>query len=169
MWVAQSRIVQSIKASLYYEIYSEAPCVVMIPDGFETHICYCKNVPDFGQAGYRVSVMDLRGHFQSPYKAGDLSFRNHSGVRILANTALPEGIPQEAALYYGMLSFVWDLLPLTVQNRPDGKIPIDAFGQYGWGGHALRVVPSHVVVFIVFGVGADHEAGFVQRAAIAKK
>jgi CubicO group peptidase (beta-lactamase class C family) len=82
---------------------------------------------------------------------------------------LPAGAPPEAALYYGFQTFVWDLLPKTVAAPPGGKIPIDAFGHYGSGGYALRVVPSRDVVFISMGVGADDEMGFVKRAAAFKK
>jgi 3-oxoadipate enol-lactonase len=77
MWVAESRIAQSNKAEIYYEVYGEGPCVIMVPGGFETHIAFYGNVPAFVQAGYKVITTNLRGHFQSPCKTGDLSFLHH--------------------------------------------------------------------------------------------
>lgn len=78
MWVAESRLVQSDKAKIYYEVYGTGPCILMIPGGFETHLGYYRNVPAFVQAGYKVITTNLRGHFQSPCKTGDLSFLNHA-------------------------------------------------------------------------------------------
>lgn len=77
MWVAESRIAKSTKAEIYYEVYGEGPCVLMIPGGFETHLAFYQNVPAFVQAGYKVITTNLRGHFQSPCKTGDLSFIHH--------------------------------------------------------------------------------------------
>lgn len=85
------------------------------------------------------------------------------------NTPNEPGAPPEAALYYGFQTFVWDLLPKTVAAPPSGKIPIDAFGHYGFGGNALRVVPSRDLVFVSIGVGADDEMGFLKRIAAFKK
>lgn len=78
MWVAESRIAQSTNADIYYEVYGQGPCILMIPGGFETHLGYYRNVPAFVQAGYKVITTNLRGHFQSPCKTGHLSFLNHA-------------------------------------------------------------------------------------------
>ena len=103
MWVAESRIVQSTKASIYYEVYGTGPCVVMIPGGFETHICFYKNVADFVQSGYTVITTNLRGHFQSPCKAGDLSFRYHpDDIQAVLDQ---EGIERAALLGWSMGGF----------------------------------------------------------------
>jgi pimeloyl-ACP methyl ester carboxylesterase len=103
MWVAESRVAESTKASIYYEIYGEGPCVVMIPGGFETHVCFYKNIPTFVQAGYTVIATNLRGHFQSPCKAGDLSFRYHPDD-ILA-VLDQEGIGRAALIGWSMGGF----------------------------------------------------------------
>lgn len=103
MWVAESRIAQSTKANIYYEIYGSGPCVVMIPGGFETHICYYKNIPAFVQAGYTVISTNLRGHFQSPCKTGDLSFRHHTDD--IAAVLDQESIQQAALIGWSMGGF----------------------------------------------------------------
>ncbi len=78
MWLAESRIAHSTKAEIYYEVYGAGPCIIMVPGGFETHLAFYRNVPAFVQAGYKVITTNLRGHFQSPCKTGDLSFLNHA-------------------------------------------------------------------------------------------
>ncbi|NJS13283.1 MAG: alpha/beta hydrolase [Sphingopyxis sp.] len=103
MWVAESRIAQSTKAEIYYEIYGTGPCVVMIPGGFETHVCFYKNIPAFVQAGYTVIATNLRGHFQSPCKTGDLSFRNHPDD--IAAVLDQEGIYRAALIGWSMGGF----------------------------------------------------------------
>jgi pimeloyl-ACP methyl ester carboxylesterase len=78
MWVPESGLASSYRASIYYEVYGEGPCVLFVPGGFETHLAYWKNVPAFVQAGYRVITTNLRGHFQSPCAPQDLDFRHHA-------------------------------------------------------------------------------------------
>ena len=103
MWVAESRIAQSTKASIYYEVYGNGPCVIMIPGGFETHVCFYKNVSDFVQSGYTVITTNLRGHFQSPCKQGDLSFRYHADdIQAVLDQ---EGIERAALLGWSMGGF----------------------------------------------------------------
>jgi CubicO group peptidase (beta-lactamase class C family) len=80
----------------------------------------------------------------------------------------PPGAPPEAALYYGFMSFVWDLRPADfVQPNPAG-IPVDAFGHYGWGGSALRVVPSRDVVLVAVGFGATEDIDMLRKDASFK-
>lgn len=153
---------------------------ILSPTGMtKTELEFDKKGAWYGSSGVRWSACDLARFGQLLLRDGQWD-----GAQILPtgwvdqmrtpsestlNKELPKATPQEAALYYGMHTFVWDLLPSTVANPPQGKIPVDAFGHYGWGGHALRVVPSRDVVFIAFGVGADHETGFIRRADTAKK
>lgn len=77
MWVPESGLAASHRASIYYEAYGSGPCVVFVPGGFETHLAYWKNVPAFVHAGYRVITTNLRGHFQSPCADSDLAFVLH--------------------------------------------------------------------------------------------
>lgn len=103
MWVAESRIAQSTKARIYYEVYGSGPCVVMIPGAFETHVCFYKNIPAFVQAGYTVIATNLRGHFQSPCKTGDLGFRYHpDDIEAVLDQ---EGINQAALVGWSMGGF----------------------------------------------------------------
>jgi CubicO group peptidase (beta-lactamase class C family) len=81
---------------------------------------------------------------------------------------LPPGAPPEAALYYGFMSFVWDLRPADFAKPKSTGIPVDAFGHYGWGGSALRVVPSRDVVLVAVGSGATEDAEMLRKDASFK-
>lgn len=79
-------------------------------------------------------------------------------------TPLPPGYPNDAAgEYYGMLTFVMDLLPKTIKAPPKSGIPIDAFGHTGWGGVILRVVPSRDVILVVVGVGVNDDYAWLKK------
>lgn len=103
MWVAESRTVRSTRATIYYEVYGDGPCIVMIPGGYETHLAFWKNVPYFVQAGYRVVTTNLRGHFQSPCADGDLSFRYHADD--IAAVLAQEKIDRAALIGWSMGGF----------------------------------------------------------------
>jgi pimeloyl-ACP methyl ester carboxylesterase len=66
MRVAESRIARSTQCEIYYEVYGDGPLVLILPGGEENALHFCGNIPSFVRAGYRVAVMNLRGHFQSP-------------------------------------------------------------------------------------------------------
>ena len=68
MRVAESRTIPVGEAEIYYEAYGpeDGPAMLLVPGGDETHIHYYQNVPALVQAGYRVIVMNLRGHWLSP-------------------------------------------------------------------------------------------------------
>ncbi|NJS13269.1 MAG: beta-lactamase family protein [Sphingopyxis sp.] len=72
----------------------------------------------------------------------------------------------DQAIYYGLQTFIWDLQPRTFDNRDRAVVPIDAFGHYGFGGSALRIVPSRDVVLVAVGVGANDEKATAQRIEI---
>jgi CubicO group peptidase (beta-lactamase class C family) len=77
---------------------------------------------------------------------------------------LPPEYPSDApAEYYGMSTFVMDLLPKTISAPPPDGIPIDAFGHTGWGGVILRVVPSRDVVLVVVGVGVNDDFAWLKK------
>jgi CubicO group peptidase (beta-lactamase class C family) len=79
-------------------------------------------------------------------------------------TPLPPGYPNDAAgEYYGMFTFVMDLLPKTIKAPPKSGIPIDAFGHTGWGGVILRVVPSRDVILVVVGVGVNDDYAWLKK------
>jgi pimeloyl-ACP methyl ester carboxylesterase len=103
MWVPESGLASSYRASIYYEAYGEGPCVLFIPGGFETHLAYWKNVPAFVQAGYRVITTNLRGHFQSPCAPQDLDFRHHA--RDIEAVLDREGIARAALVGWSMGGF----------------------------------------------------------------
>jgi pimeloyl-ACP methyl ester carboxylesterase len=77
MWVPESGLAPSTRASIYYEAYGQGPCVLFVPGGYETHLAFWKNVPAFLGAGYRVITSNLRGHFQSPCADEHLGFDLH--------------------------------------------------------------------------------------------
>ncbi len=66
MWCAESRLVQSDHAEIYYEVYGSGPPVLFVPGLAEVTLHYYQNIPYFVRAGYQVIVMNLRGHFMSP-------------------------------------------------------------------------------------------------------
>jgi pimeloyl-ACP methyl ester carboxylesterase len=103
MWVPESRLVSSVRASIYYEVYGRGPCVLFVPGGYETHLAYWKNVPAFVEAGYRVITTNLRGHFQSPCAPQDLDFRHHP--RDIAAVLDAEGIARAALVGWSMGGF----------------------------------------------------------------
>ena len=85
-------------------------------------------------------------------------------------TPAPPGYPSDAAgEYYGMLTFVMDLLPKTISAPPESGIPIDAFGHTGWGGVILRVVPSRDVILVVVGVGVNDDYAWLKKQDDFKK
>ena len=68
MKIAEGKTITSGPATIYYESYgpTEAPVILMVPGGDETHIHWYQNVPYFVNAGYRVIATNLRGHLLSP-------------------------------------------------------------------------------------------------------
>ncbi|NJS13285.1 MAG: serine hydrolase [Sphingopyxis sp.] len=77
---------------------------------------------------------------------------------------LPPEYPKNAAgEYYGMLTFVMDLMPQSVARPSDDEIPIDAFGHTGWGGVILRIVPSRDVILVVVGVGVNDDYAWLKK------
>jgi pimeloyl-ACP methyl ester carboxylesterase len=103
MYVPESGLAPSLRASIYYEAYGEGPCVLFVPGGYETHLAFWKNVPAFAQAGYRVITTNLRGHFQSPCAAPDLDFRHHA--RDIEAVLDREGVAQAALVGWSMGGF----------------------------------------------------------------
>jgi len=130
----------------------------------------------YGSSGVRWSPCDLarfglllardgRWDGREVLPAGWVNFMRTPSSASLRSRP-PAGAPEDATLFYGALSFVWDLRPSDLA-RP-GDYPVDAFGHYGFGGNALRVVPSRDVVLVVFGAGADEERGFLKRKRLFK-
>ena len=66
MWCAESRLVETENASIYYETYGEGLAILFVPGIAETALHYYANIPYFVRAGYKVMAMNLRGHFLSP-------------------------------------------------------------------------------------------------------
>jgi pimeloyl-ACP methyl ester carboxylesterase len=66
MWSDQSRRIRSGAAEIYYETYGDGPPLLIVPGLAEVSFHYFQNIPHLVQAGYRVVVMNLRGHFLSP-------------------------------------------------------------------------------------------------------
>jgi pimeloyl-ACP methyl ester carboxylesterase len=64
--LAESRTVRSGEATIYYETYGDGPTVLIAPGGEENTLHFFETVPVLVRAGYRVIVMNLRGHYQSP-------------------------------------------------------------------------------------------------------
>ena len=130
----------------------------------------------YGSSGVRWSPCDMA-------KFGQLLIRDGvwDGKRILPEgwvnemrtpseasltKALPPGYPaDEAGEYYGMLTFVMDLLPKSVATPSEATIPIDAFGHTGWGGVILRIVPSRDVILVVVGVGVNDDYAWLKKQA----
>lgn len=128
----------------------------------------------YGSSGVRWSPCDI-GRF------GYLLLRdgNWDGKQILpagwvnemrtpSNASLAKPLPPEypsdaAGEYYGMFTFVMDLLPKTISAPPASGIAIDAFGHTGWGGVILRVVPSRDVILVVVGVGVNDEYAWLKK------
>ncbi|MEM9879747.1 MAG: alpha/beta hydrolase [Pseudomonadota bacterium] len=66
MWSEQSRTVATEHATVYYETYGDGPALLLVPGIAEVTLHYYANIPYFVRAGYKVMVMNLRGHFLSP-------------------------------------------------------------------------------------------------------
>lgn len=114
MWVPESGLVESYRASIYYEAYGSGPCVLFVPGGYETHLAYWKNVPAFVKAGYRVITTNLRGHFQSPCADADVAFcHHHRDIEAVLDDA---GIERAALVGWSMGGF--GALRLAVQRPP---------------------------------------------------
>ncbi len=134
----------------------------------------------YGSSGVRWSPCDI-GRF------GYLLLRdgNWDGKQILpagwvnemrtpSNASLTKPLPPEypndaAGEYYGMFTFVMDLLPKTISAPPVSGIPVDAFGHTGWGGVVLRVVPSRDVILVVVGVGVNDDFAWLKKQDDFKK
>ncbi|MEM8986913.1 MAG: alpha/beta hydrolase [Pseudomonadota bacterium] len=65
MWVEESRHTQSTDAKIYYEVYGAGPLVLIVPGLAEVPMHYFQNIPALVNAGFRVAVMSLRGHFMT--------------------------------------------------------------------------------------------------------
>lgn len=134
----------------------------------------------YGSSGVRWSPCDI-GRF------GYLLMRdgNWDGKQILpagwvnemrtpSDASLKKPLPPEypanaAGEYYGMFTFVMDLLPKTISAPPKSGIPIDAFGHTGWGGVILRIVPSRDVILVVVGVGVNDDYAWLKKQDDFKK
>lgn len=128
----------------------------------------------YGSSGVRWSPCDIA-------RFGYLLLRdgNWDGKQILpagwvnemrtpSNASLIKPLPPEypanaAGEYYGMFTFVMDLLPKTILAPPASGIPIDAFGHTGWGGVILRIVPSRDVILVVVGVGVNDDYAWLKK------
>lgn len=162
------------------DIAKWAKAQILMPTGMtHTELEFDKKGVWYGSSGVRWSPCDLARFGQLLLRDGKWDGKNilpegwvnqmRTPSRASMNARLEPGVPPEAALYYGFQTFVWDLLPKTVAARPDGSVAIDAFGHYGFGGNALRIVPSRDLVMVSVGVGADDEQGFLNRIATFKK